>query len=83
MRFHHDWCTRGKLIFTNRLIKGIWHRKFKSRTVNYDIIIVIIITIIKMSQPSSSEKKNCRGNLRIAEALNRINQCVSDTAGNF
>ena len=63
IRFHHDWCTRGKLIFTNRLIKGIWHRKFNSRTVNYDIIILIIVAIIKMSLISSSEKKN-----KIAEA---------------
>ena len=30
MRFHLDWCTRGKLIFNNRFIKGIRHRKFKS-----------------------------------------------------
>ena len=72
MRFHHDWCTRGKLIFTNLLIKGIWHRKFKGRKVNYDNIILIIITIIKMSQQRSSEKKCEQPSEALAPALQKI-----------
>ena len=60
----------GKLIFTNRFIKGIWHRKFKSHTVDYDIMI--IVTLIKMSLSSSSGKKNCEATLR--------STCVTETS---
>ena len=90
MRFHHDWCTRGKLIFTNRFLKGIWHRKFKSHTVNYDIMI--IVTLNKMSLSSSSGKKIKFLRQPFAAlvlqklAINRINlnlQNISGTASNF
>ena len=57
MRFHNDGLTGNILIFTNEFGKGIWQRKFKSCTVNYDIIIIINIDIIKMSLSSSRGKK--------------------------
>ena len=67
------------------LMAGYHFVLFKSRMVNYDIII--IITLIKMSLSSSSGKK-------IVEAThlsscvtenkrNKINPCISGTAANF
>ena len=50
-------CTGNKFIFGNQSSKGM-SPSAQSRTVSYDIIIMIIITIIKTSLSSSREKKN-------------------------
>ena len=79
----------NKLIFTDEIRKGIWHRKFKSRTVNYNIIIIIIITVNKMSLSSSSGKQTkLPGQPPEALALQKIerkqnNPYKSGTAGYF